>query len=510
MYRLEINIKNVLKRITGLFLICAMLLPQSAYAHGINDIADSSDYAKQAILSLTMEQSTVVIDRLIGYMNGTGKANGNPAAGGLTITLNGDRINMAAVNGENGSILVPADFMKYFNGDYQYDAARGLFFAVIMPVTPTYYIEAWAKPDSKEAYVFVKKSVNDVPFNNPGEYVQNRVEYSVPPKLVGSTLYLPADFVADATGTDYQFDAGKNTLLWTDNTGTDYPTLLAALKNKIYQNKQEIKYSLNADFKDNLGGNRMHYDFKAEGQFDMSDDLKYSNYHVINDKSVTTDITNGSDLDRQEKSETVKTGSDMYAKDEKTGQYELIDSFAEDIGSPEYGFVKRINSQLYNFFIRNRTLEVYDNIKLDGQSTTKYVLRLTDINDVAYVFGSSNSVTVEGGKVIYKKFHPAPLPRYYYDIEAFFLGHHWDRTIENDYTGYPLYSDCSAKIEIYVNAQDEIIREVFYNSGSRYDYMVPSGGSERTDRVYRDVDYDYVYEVAFKPFSGSIETILNR
>jgi len=568
MYRLKVNIKNVLKRITGLFLICAMLLPQSAYAQGINDIADSSDYAKQAIVSLferniiegdlqgneeyyhirgykdfykisdwakeyvnqsverqlmygtdnlsfspgdfaTMEQSAVVIDRLIGYMDSAGKSNGNPSAGGLTMTLNGDRINMAAVSGENGSILVPADFMKYFNGDYQYDAARGLFFATIMPVTPAYYIESWAKPGSKEAYVFVKKSVNDIPFNNPDEYVQNRVEYSVPPQLVGSTLYLPADFVVDATGIDYKLDAGKNTLSWTDNTGTDYPTLLAALKNKVYQNKQEMKYSLNADFKDKLGGNRMHYAFKTEGQFDMSDDLKYSNYHVINDKSVTTDITNGSDLDRQEKSETVKIGSDMYRKNEKTGQYELIDSFAEDIGSPEYGFVKRMNSQLYNFFTRNRIFDVYDNVKLDGQSTTKYVLRLTDINDIAYVFGSSNSVTVEAGKVIYEKFHPAPLARYYYDIEAFFLGHHWDRTIENDYTGYPLYSDCSAKIEIYVSAQDEIIKEIFYNSGSRYDYMVPSGGSERTDRVYRDIDYDYVYEVMFKPFSGSIKTVLN-
>ena len=129
-----------------------------------------------------------------------------------------------------------------------------------------------------------------------------------------SILYLPVDFVADATGTAYQFDAKKNTLSWTNNTGTNYPTLLAALKNKVYQNKQEMKYSLNADFKDKLGGNRMHYDFEAEGQFDMSDDLKYSNYHVINDKSVPTDITNGSDLDRQEKSETVKIGSDMYRK----------------------------------------------------------------------------------------------------------------------------------------------------------------------------------------------------
>ncbi|MEA4848926.1 MAG: hypothetical protein VB106_16965 [Clostridiaceae bacterium] len=460
-----------LKRIIGFFLVCVMLLPQSAYAYEINDI--------------------------------------NPTAGGLEITLNGDRINMDAVKGENGSILVPVDFMKYFNGDYQYDAARGLFFAVIMPVTPTDYIESWAKPDSKEAYVFVKKSVNDIPFSNPEEYVQNRVEYSVPPKLVGSTLYLPADFVADASDTDYQFDAEKNTLSWTDKGGTNCPTLLAALKSKVYQNKQEIKYSLNADFKDNLGGNRMHYDFKTEGQFDMSSDSKYSNYHVINDKSVATDITNGRDMDRQEKSETVKIGSDMYVKNDKTGQYELTDSFAEDIGSPEYGFVKRINSQLYDFFIRNRTFEIYDNVKLEGQSTTKYVLRLTDINDIAYVFGSSNSMTVEGGKVLYKKFHPAPLTRYYYDIEAFLLGHHWNRTIENDHTGYPLYSDCSGKIEIYVNAQDEIIKEVFYNSGNRYDYMVPSGGWDRTDRVYRNVDYDYVYEVMFKPFSGTINTALN-
>ena len=187
-----------------------------------------------------------------------------------------------------------------------------------------------------------------------------------------------------------------------------------------------------------------------------------------------------------------------------------IESWAKPDSKEAYRFVKRTNLQLYNFFIRNRTFDVHDNVKLDGQSTTKYVLKLTDINDIAYIFGSSNSVTAEGGKVMHKKFHPAPLKRYYYDIEAFFLGHHRDRTIENDYIGYPLYSDCSTKIEIYVNAQDEIIKEVFYNSGSRYDYMVPSGGSERTDRVYRDVDYDYVYEVTFKPFSGSIKTILNR
>lgn len=151
--------------------------------------------------------------------------------------------------------------------------------------------------------MFVSKAVNEVPFNNPDKYALNKMEYPSAPKIVGNILYLPADFVADATDTDYNYNAVKNTLTWEDKSGEKYPVLIKALKSKFIENTQELKFSMDANFKDNINGSQKHYD----------------------------------------------TGN----------------AVSKDTESQELDFVKRINCQLYSLFIKNRSIEVYDNVNVD-------------------------------------------------------------------------------------------------------------------------------------------------
>jgi hypothetical protein len=190
-------------------------------------------------------------------------------------------------------------------------------------------------------------------------------------------------------------------------------------------------------------------------------------------------------------------GSDLYTKNEKTGQYELTSEYGSGQRAADYTFVSKSNSALWDYFIRYKVFEVYNNVDLDGQKTTKYVLRLSDVKEIDHFFGFTYTGTVNGETLEFKGYKPTPFPDYY---DSFFFGEYSSRSVNTDF-GQPRYKDYSAKIDIYVNKQNEIVKEVLYNSGNRYHYA-EIGIDNRHE--YRDIDYSFVYDIEFKPFSGTI------
>ena len=441
----------------------------------------------------TMEQSAVVIDRLITDVNS------DSAKDGIEITLNGDSINIDSPVVVNGETLVPIDFLRYFTTEYNYNKEKRLVYVHVFAIGPPgYSAEAYAKIDRNEAYVFHGKSVNEVPYDNENAYAQYKEAYSTSPKVIDSKVYLPAAFVADVAGAEFILDTSKNTLLWTDDKVSKYPTLLEAIKKRMYLNKDEFEYNMKASFNEKLYGYQINYDFQTTGQFDFSNgyDGTVSRYHLITDNKATSNLNNGS-YGWLEKLETVKVGSDLYTKNEKTGQYELTSEYGSGQRAADYTFVSKSNSALWDYFIRYKVFEVYNNVDLDGQKTTKYVLRLSDVKEIDHFFGFTYTGTVNGETLEFKGYKPTPFPDYY---DSFFFGEYSSRSVNTDF-GQPRYKDYSAKIDIYVNKQNEIVKEVLYNSGNRYHYA-EIGIDNRHE--YRDIDYSFVYDIEFKPFSGTI------
>ncbi|MGE4484160.1 MAG: S-layer homology domain-containing protein [Oscillospiraceae bacterium] len=458
----------------------------TAVAEGLMNGTDSSNFSP--LDTATMEQSAVVIDRLISNNE---ELTGND----MQVTLNGDKINIASPVVNNEKLLVPFDFIRYFSREYTVQQNDGLIYVLTYNADPHFYVEAWAKINSSESYIFTDKSINESPYDNANEYTQNKVNYLISPVLIDSVLYVPADFISDATGAEYELV--NNTLSWTDEKTSDYPTLLEALRNKIYQTKDEFDFNIKADFYDQLTGNQMKYDFTTTGQFDFSgsENGEPTSFHTVTEKIKTTNVE--SDTGWHKVTDLVKISNHLYTMNAETGQYELTDQYASDQRSKDYTFISNINSVLSSYFVRYRAFEVYQNAYVDGHPTVKYVLHLSDIKDIAYVFGNSSGATVNGADIEYSKFRPIPFPDTDYD--ALFLGRHGI----NNY--YPVYSDFSAEIEVYVNEQNEIVKEVLYTEGNRYDYRswyetwdIPQ------NRTYEDVDYNFVYTIEFKPFTGSI------
>lgn len=78
------------------------------------------------------------------------------ASSKIEISLNGDKINTYAMTANDGSVLVPADYLDYFNGEYQYDASKSLLYVAVSP-TSAKYIKSYAKLARKEPMCLYQK-----------------------------------------------------------------------------------------------------------------------------------------------------------------------------------------------------------------------------------------------------------------------------------------------------------------------------------------------------------------
>lgn len=459
----------------------------------------SSDYFFPKSLA-TMEQAAVIIDRLLSL-----KDNNNNAEGTIQLTLNGDTINISSPVEKDGTLLVPFDFMGNFSGAHEYNQSEGLLWTSIQVPSdsiPNHYIETWAKIDNNNTYLTDQYSLNEAPFNNPASYEKFKAEYSVSPQIINSIVYVPVDYVAAATSSQYTYDQNTKTLKWVSETETSCPTLKKALDSMVSNPISSVfDYTIKADFSNTLNGDHMNYNFKTTGQYDLSNVVfggQNNNFHEISDKVKTTKNQNGINTTTLENFDIVKIGSNLYTKNSRTGLYELTDQYAQDKRSDDFTFIYLINSRLQQYFLRYNNFSIYHNVVVDGQSTTKYVVTLSDINQIAYLFGNGSLATVNGQEITYKSDQANPFPISYF---CAFFGDHTDRHSENDYVGYPKYTNCSAKLEIYVNENNEIIKEVLSNRGNRDDY---SDIRETQKCVYKNIDYSYVYEVEFKPLNGEI------
>lgn len=457
----------------------------TAVALGLMNGTGNADFSP--LDTANMEQSAVVLERMIAGME-------EPSDDTVPVTLNGDIIRNAAPVVTDGGLLVPFDFLQYFPSEFTVRQDDGLIYILTYDTDSNFYVEA-SITDSGEAYLFPDQSVSGSPYDTPDVYAQNRVDYPISPVFLDSVLYVPADLIADATGAEYQFE--NHTLAWTDEKASPYPALQEALREKTAQTTEAFELRMKADFTDRLSGNQMQYDFTTTGLFDCTGN-RYevpTSFHTVSEKIKTTNVAGHDAWDTV--TELVKLGGDLYTRNQETGQYEQTDSYPEEQRSQDFTFVSDLNTALSSYFVRFRTFEVYQNVYVEGKPTAKYVLRLSDRKDIAYILGNGSGVTINGTELDFGRFSPIPFPDTDYD--ALFFGRHGLNDL------YPAYSAYSAKVEIYVDRQGEIVREVLSTEGNRYDYRswyetwdLPS------QRTYEDVDYHFVYTIGYEPYTGPI------
>lgn len=307
----------------------------------------SSDYFSPKSTA-TMEQAAVIIDRLMSL-----KDNNSNTEGMIKLTLNGDTINIASPVKKDETLLVPFDFMGNFTGAHEYNQSEGLLWTSIQVPSdnnPNHYIETWAKIDNNNTYLTDQFSLNEAPFKNPASYEKYKTEYSASPQIIDSMVYVPVDYVAAATNSQYTYDQNNKTLKWISKTESGYPTLEEALDTMVSNPIRSVfDYTMKADFSNTLNGNGMNYDFKTTGQYDLSSGVfgdQNNNFHEISDKVKTTKNQNGVNTTPLGNSDIVKIGSDLYTKNSQTGQYELTDQYAQDKRSDDFAFIYSINSKL--------------------------------------------------------------------------------------------------------------------------------------------------------------------